>query len=170
MTVEIRALRPEDDRAAFRSGDAALDLYFHRYAGQNQFRHHIGVCYVAIAADWILAFATVSAASLDADDLPGGRRMPPYPLPVLRLARLAVSEAHRGVGVGEAMLRFCIELAERMRDQVGCVGVVVDAKASAVAFYRRYGFVEIQDEEGGALTTPRPTMLFLPLGAVPKAR
>lgn len=168
MTVEIRALSPDDDRGAFRSGDAALDLYFHRYAGQNQFRHHIGVSYVAVDGAKILAFATVSAASLDADDLPGGRRMPPYPLPVLRLARLAVSEADRGRGVGAAMLRFCIELAERMRDEVGCVGLVVDAKAGAVAFYRRYGFVEVDALEGRAPSTPHPTALFLPLGAVPK--
>jgi len=45
MTVEIRPLQPADDRRPFRSGDEALDLYFHRYAGQNQFRHHIGVSY-----------------------------------------------------------------------------------------------------------------------------
>ena len=30
MTVDIRALRGDDDRGAFRSGDEALDLYFHR--------------------------------------------------------------------------------------------------------------------------------------------
>ena len=33
MTVEIRGLRRSDDRSLFRSGDQALDLYFHRYAG-----------------------------------------------------------------------------------------------------------------------------------------
>lgn len=170
MTVELRSLRAEDDRRTFKSGDAALDLYFHRYAGQNQFRHHVGVTYVAVEASRILGFATVSAASVDADDLPGGRRMPPYPLPVLRVARLAVSEADRGRGAGAALLRFCIELAERMRDEFGCVGVVVDAKAHAVAFYRRYGFVEVTEEEGGAPNTPRSKVLFLPLGAVPKPR
>jgi hypothetical protein len=37
-----RPLAPSDDRAIFRSGDADLDRFFHRYAGQNQFRHHLG--------------------------------------------------------------------------------------------------------------------------------
>ena len=46
--MEIRALRPGDDRSAFQSGDEALDRFFHRYAGQNQFRHYLGVTYVAV--------------------------------------------------------------------------------------------------------------------------
>lgn len=170
MTVELRALRPEDDRQRFRSGDAALDLYFHRYAGQNQFRHHVGVTYIAVDGGTILGFATVTAASVDADDLPSGRSMPPYPLPVLRIARLAAAETARGCGVGKALLRHCIELAEHMRDALGCVGLVVDAKAEAVSFYARYGFTEVETEEGAAATRPPPTVMFLPLGAVPARR
>ena len=148
MTVAIRPLRPADDRKAFRSGDEALDLYFHRYAGQNQFRHHIGVSYVAVEEDWILGFVTVSPGTLDAGDLPSGRKTPPYPVPILRVARLAVDEAARGLGLGQALLRFAIELAERMAGEVGCVGLVVDAKDGAEAFYRRYGFVPLEVVEG----------------------
>ncbi len=167
MTVEIRPLSPTDDRSEFRSGDAALDLFFHRYAGQNQFRHHIGVTYVAVDDEKILGFVTVSPASLDADDLPSGRKMPPYPIPVLRIARLAVDERARNIGLGPALLRFAFELAEQMRDQVGCVGVLVDAKPQAVNFYAKYGFVEVEALEGATLQAPRPIMMYLPLGAVP---
>ena len=42
-TIEIRALQPEDDRQHFHSEEEALDHFFHRFVGQNQFRHHIGV-------------------------------------------------------------------------------------------------------------------------------
>jgi GNAT superfamily N-acetyltransferase len=167
MIAEIRALRRDDDREAFRSGDEALDTYFHRYAGQNQFRHHVGVTYVAVEAARILGFATVAPASLDADDLPSGRTMPPYPLPVLRIARLAVAVDQRGRGLGKALLRFSIELAEKMRDGLGCVGLVVDAKSDAVAFYDRYGFTTITAAEGTARVHPGAVMMFLPLGAVP---
>lgn len=170
MTVEIRVLRADDRRRDFISGDAALDLYFHRFAGQNQFRHHIGVTWVAMEDDRILAFATVSAASLTADDLPGGRAMPPYPRPVLRIARLAVASTQQGRGLGSAMLRFCVELAERMRDEVGCVGLVVDAKPNAIPFYAQFGFQPVEIEEGGAMMVPRPTPMFLGLGAVPRRR
>ena len=170
MTVEIRSLRQEDDRSAFRSGDEALDLFFHRYAGQNQFRHHIGVTYVAVEGTRLVGFVTVSAASVSAEELPTGRRMPPYPVPVLRIARLAVSEGARGLGLGKALLRFCFELAERTRDEVGCVGVVVDAKAGAISFYEQFGFVEIQAVEGAATAIPRPVAMYLPLGAIPRPR
>ena len=41
--MEIRILRPSDNRSVFQSGDEALDRFLHRYAGQNQFRHYLGV-------------------------------------------------------------------------------------------------------------------------------
>lgn len=170
MTVEIRPLQPADDRKGFLSGDAALDLFFHQYAGQNQFRHHIGVTYVAVEERRMLAFVTVSPASVDVEELPAGRRMPPYPIPVLRIARLGVDQRYVGCGLGKALLRFCIELAERMRDELGCVGLLVDAKPGAVAYYERFGFESIDAIEGATHQRPAPTPMFLALGAVPRRR
>jgi GNAT superfamily N-acetyltransferase len=168
MTVEIRALRRSDNREGFRSGDEALDLYLHRYAGQNQFRHHVGVTYVAVEEERILGFVTVSPGSLDAEDLPSGRKAPPYPVPILRVARLAVDEAARGRGLGKALLRYAVELAERMAVEVGCVGLLVDAKSGAEDFHRRYGFVPLEVLEGAAAQRPMPTPMFLALGSVPR--
>lgn len=167
MTAEIRPLQRADDRSQFESGDEALDLFFHRYAGQNQFRHHIGVTYVAVEDESIVGFATVSPAALDAEELASQPGLPRYPIPVLRIARLAVDRRERGRGLGRALLRFCIELAERMQDELGCVGLVVDAKPEAVAFYSRYGFETIEIREGATWQRPAPTPMFLPLSAVP---
>lgn len=168
MPIEIRALRRDDDRASFRSGDAALDLFFERHAGQDQWRHHVGVTYVAVDGRQILGFATVSPASLDAETLPDGRRRPPYPVPVLRIARLAVASSVQGLGIGRGLLRFCIEIAERMRDEAGCVGVVVDAKRGAEAFYAALGFLRVEALQGAAAVVPSPVLMFLPLGRVPR--
>lgn len=170
MTVEIRALDKKDQRDQFHSGDEALDLYFHRYAGQNQFRHHLGVSYVAVEKDRVLGFVTVSPGTLDAEDLPSGRRPPPYPVPILRVARLAVDEKARGRGLGEALLRFCIELAEHMMEQFGCVGLVVDAKPDAVTFYERYGFIPLELIEGATTQKPEPRPMFLALASVPRRK
>lgn len=170
MTVEIRALQRSDDRQAFHSGDEALDLYFHRYAGQNQFRYHIGTSYVAVEGGRILGFVTVAPGSLDAADLPSGRKSPPYPVPILRVARLAVDVSARGRGLGKALLRFSIELAERLMADFGCVGVVVDAKRGAEEFYQRYGFGPIDVVEGASAERPEPTPMFLALGSVPPPR
>lgn len=48
--IRIRRLEPRDDRSGFRSGNIDLDRFFQRYAGQNQFRHHIGCVGVVVDA------------------------------------------------------------------------------------------------------------------------
>ncbi len=126
--------------------------------------------YIAVEQSAILGFVTVSPGQLDADALPGGKRRPPYPVPVLRIARLATSEVHRGRRVGKALLRFSIELAEKMRNEPGCVGLVVDAKPAAIGFYDALGFIAIGLIEGASGEVPLPTPMFIALSSVPPAR
>jgi GNAT superfamily N-acetyltransferase len=170
--MEIRALHPTDDRASFSSGDEALDRFFHRYAGQNQFRHHLGVTYVAVEAGRVLGFATVAARHVEIEDLPERERekLPRYPIPVLGLARLAVDGSARGPGVGAQILRFVLLLALDMADRVGCAGVVVDAEPGAVEFYAKFGFTAFDVVEGESEARPRPTPMWLPISAVKRAR
>ncbi|CAN0336078.1 unnamed protein product [Phaeothamnion confervicola] len=94
--------------------------------------------------------------------------MPPYPLPVLRLARLAVDERARGRGLGSKLLRYCIELAETMMDNLGCVGLLVDSKIQAIGFYEGLGFHKLKMLEGFSPQRPIPTAMFLPLSSVPQ--
>ena len=169
MSVTIRRLEPGDDRDRFCSGHPDLDRFFHRFAGQNQFRHHVGVTYIAVEDQAILGFVTVSPSEIEIDALPADRRrrLPRYPLPTLRLARLAVAQSAQGRGIGQAPLRFALTLARRMADEIGCVGVVVDAKPEAQTFYLRYGFESMSAIEGVLLDRPEPTPMFLPLSAIP---
>lgn len=166
--MEIRALRESDDRSAFRSGDADLDRFLQKYAGQNQFRHHIGVTYVAVEDSNIAGFVTVAPGHIEIDDLPAARqkRLPRYPLPVVRLARLAVDASFRGRGLGSQLLRFVLELAAQMAEDFGCIGVVVDAKPAAASFYQQFGFEPLELVEGESPARPRATAMFLPLAEV----
>ncbi|HEY0866406.1 MAG TPA: GNAT family N-acetyltransferase [Fimbriimonas sp.] len=163
-----RALRSADDRSALRSGDEALDRFFHRYAGQNQFRHHLGVTYVAEEGGRIFAYATVAPRHLEIDDLPEKvrRRLPRYPVPVRGLARLAVGQGAQASGLGRELLRFVFGLAVRMADEVGCAGVVVDAKPGAIEFYAKYGFVAFEPLEGQSEARPRTTAMWLPIQTI----
>ncbi len=166
MAVTVRQLAPEDDRSQFRSGNLDLDRFFSLYAGQNQFRHHIGTTYVAIDDDGAIAgYATVAASELAPETMPASKRkrLPRYPVPVLRLARLAVAEAAKGQGIGGALLRYVLQLAARLADEVGCVGIVVDAKPDAVAFYQRLGFVPLALVAGELGDRPQPLPMFLEL-------
>lgn len=163
LEVRIRRLEPGDDRTGFRSGNIDLDRFFQRYAGQNQFRHHIGTTYVAVQRDQIVGFVTVSSGEMVAEKLAKSlrRRLPAYPLPILRLARLAVDERFQGHGIGRLLLRAMLELAVEMRDRVGCIGVVVDAKPDAVAFYSSLGFKPIDLISGALGDRPEPIAMFL---------
>jgi GNAT superfamily N-acetyltransferase len=170
MPISIRRLKPEDDRSLLRSGNIELDRFFQRYAGQNQFRHHIGTTYVAVDDGTILGFATVAPSEIAGDDVPETyrKRLPRYPLPVLRLARLATQESARGRGIGAALLRAVFTLAHKMAGELGCVGVVVDAKPDAVAFYVKLGFLPLESSAGQLGDRPEPLPMFLELGAIPQ--
>ncbi len=91
-------------------------------------------------------------------------------MPVLGLARLAVDEPARGLGIGAQLLRFVLQLALEMAGRVGCAGVVVDAKPGAVEFYAKYGFTAFDVIEGESEARPRPTAMWLPIAAIQTAR
>ena len=166
--VRVRRLEPRDDRTGFRSRNIDLDRFFQRYAGQNQFRHHIGTTYVAVQDDHITGFVTVSSGEMVAEKLTRNlrRRLPAYPLPILRLARLAVDERFQGHGIGRLLLRAMLELALEMRDRVGCIGMIVDAKPDAVNFYSSLGFKPIDLVSGALGDRPEPIAMFLPIGQI----
>ena len=167
--IEIRPLTPSDDRSRFHSADPDLDRFLQRFAGQNQFRHHVGVTYLALTGGAILGYLTVTPSQIEIDDLPesDAKRLPRYPLPVLRLARLAVDRAAQGRGIGKALLRFALGLAWRLSAEFDCVGVVVDAKPAALDFYRNLGFEQVTALEGVLREKPEPTPMFLPMSAIP---
>ncbi len=162
----IRPLREGDDRGGFRSGDADLDRFFHKYAGQNQFRHHVGVTYVLEEEGRITGFATVAPGSIQGEALPPSlrKRLPEYPLPVLRIARLAVDERFAGRGIGTQLLRHVFTLALKMSEELGGVGVVVDSKPVALEFYRRFNFQPLEDRDDPPGSVPGTLPLFVPLG------
>ncbi|MDO9226076.1 MAG: GNAT family N-acetyltransferase [Pseudomonadota bacterium] len=161
--LELRTLRPEDERGQFRSGNPALDYFFQQFAGQNKFRHHIGTTYVAVEDGLILGYATVSPAHLECAELAESerKRLPNYPLPVLRLARLATHEEAQGKGIGKALLHHVFLLATRMSADFGCVGLLVDAKPEAVGYYATFGFLPLHPVTGESPMQPLPMFLAI---------
>lgn len=170
--VEIRPLAPDDDRSGFSCGQADLDRFFEHYAGQNQFKLHLAVTYVAAMKGRIVGFATVAPSSIERATVPSARlrkRLPSYPLPVLRLARLGVDARAQGLGIGKALLRHVFGLAIEQRDRLGCVGVVTDAKPNAVAFYEGLGFLALEGVREGMLVS-EPLPMFLGIETIAGTR
>lgn len=171
-TIEIRPLARDDDRSNFSCGQPDLDRFFEHYAGQNQFKLHLAVTYVAVLQQFIAGFATVAASSIERSTVPSARlrkRLPAYPLPVLRLARLGVDTRAQGQGIGKALLRHVLTLAVKQRDRIGCIGVVTDAKPDAVSFHQGLGFVSIEGVREGLLHGDAQPM-FIAIDTIASAR
>lgn len=86
----------------------------------------------------------MNAVLLPSDE---ARKLPPYPVPVLRLCRLATAVQHRGKGLGGVMLIDVLRRAVALSEQLGLHAIEVDALSdSARHFYERYGFRPLEDD------------------------
>lgn len=149
------------DRSSFSCGVAALDDYLHQRAGQHQ---RDGIATTHVLTDdaqpaRILGFCALSAAQLHLSELQPAdlKRLPAYPVPAMRMGRLAVSASEQGKGYGQLLLGHVVNLALSVRQTMGVRVLIVDAKdAQAAAFYERYGFRP---------TTSTALSLYLPISA-----
>lgn len=160
--VPIQLLGAEHRREGFDCGDAALNDFLLRQAGQQQ-RRGFGKTYVALADDGVsvIGFVTVSAGQVVTSALSSQAKLPHYPAPVLRIGRLAVDARHQGKGVGHDLLAFALRLAVEFSQRVGLYAVVVDAKHDkAKAFYAKLGFIVCVDN---------PLCLYLPVATLERA-
>ena len=160
--VAVQLLGAEHRREGFDCGDAALNDFLLRQAGQQQ-RRGFGKTYIALADDGIsvIGFVTVSAGQVATSALSSQAKLPRYPAPVLRIGRLAVDAHHQGKGVGQDLLAFALRLAVEFSQRVGLYAVVVDAKHDrAKAFYVKLGFIVCADN---------PLSLYLPVATLERA-
>lgn len=170
--MRIRTLERSDVRAGFSCGDPSLEAFLERYAWQDQTRHHLGVTYVAVddRTRRVVGYFTLAGASITPDALPGAVPVGGYPeVPVLRIGRLAVDTRVQSAGVGSELLRAALLIAVEQAGRVGCVGVLVDARAEAVGFYERFGFERISVVVGRAPERPRPVTMFLSVRRITQA-
>lgn len=167
----IRTLERSDDRDGFACGDPSLDAFLARYAWQNQRRHHLGVTYVAVeeASRRVLGYFTIAAASLRGDSAESSKRGGYRELPALRIARLAVDRRVQKQGIGAALLGAALRIAADESARIGCAGVLVDANADAIGFYRRFGFEPVRLVVGGGALRPRPVPMFLSTAKIARA-
>jgi GNAT superfamily N-acetyltransferase len=161
LAVAIRRLEEFDEVESFDCGDEPLNNYLKRHAWANQQKISIGVTYVAVdgsAPRTVLGYFTLATSSIPRDRLPKKyvRGLPPYDLPLILLARLAVDERFSGRGLGHALLSEALKITLRVADEVGCRCIITDAYPDKAQWYTRYGFVPL---EGSPTTGPQKMFL-----------
>ena len=164
LPYDTTPIQPEDLKCGFKCGTPPLDEFFARHALPND-RAGIGKTYVLRAQSGvadvpdILGFYTLSMADVEPESVAGTVpvRLPRYPMPVALLGRLAAHQEAQGQGVGKRLLRDALRRIANVAGQIGCLGVVVDAKDEAAqGFYARFGFVTLPGADW-------PRRMFLPM-------
>lgn len=162
MTVfdgQIELLAKHHDRNHFACGESALDEYLRRLARQHA-DAKISRTYVASKSDRIVGYYSLAMSAIRREQLPPThhKRFPNYPVPVARLARLAVDQSQQGNGLGKLLLLDALYRCHRLAEDIGSVGVVVDAKnVAAQRFYEQMNFEKFPDT---------PLTLWLPGQAI----
>jgi GNAT superfamily N-acetyltransferase len=155
--MRVLPLNDGHDRKGFDCGDVELNAWFCQFARQHK-KKGVSSTFVAVADEAspdVLGFYALSLAELINAELPVQyRKRLPTKVPVFRLGRLATAKSEHGCGIGEFMLFDAINRVTRIAAEAGGVGLVVDAKSTAVGFYRQYGFEPMADH---------PYKLFLAL-------
>lgn len=155
--LEIRRLRQSDRCAGFSvPDDPSLQQFIKRHAKKAE-AAGASATWVAVDGDLVAAFATIVPAMVRPAEVAGlvdARSR--NPLPVLLLGLMATDAQHKGRGLGRALVRVVLEQAVALRANFGCVGVLVDAKASAVGFYEGEEFVALPDADGPTPATDAP--------------
>ena len=127
---------------AFDCGNPALNEWLIRQARQA---HASGSArtYVVVDGQRIAGYFSLAVGQIDSLDAPERVRkgMGNYPIPVVILARLAVSMADQGRGVGVGMLQDAIRRTLAVADQAGVRALLTHPINQAAArFYSRFGF------------------------------
>ena len=151
------------DRAAFSCGIPQLDKYLQTQARQDAEKHLTAVFILTNDSKTIVGYYTLSQHSIHLDSIPEelAKKLTKMPdIPATLIGRLARSNAFRGKGVGEILLTDALKRSLENSRQVASWAVIVDAKdAESVAFYKRYGFLDIPKT---------PNRLFVPMRTVEK--
>jgi GNAT superfamily N-acetyltransferase len=128
---------------SFDCGKEPLNRFLVRYALQSQ-QAGASQTYVGLVGDELAGYYTLAFGAVEHAAAPDriGKGLARHPIPLMVLARLAVSNNWQGQGVGSAMLRDAVLRTLQAAEIAGLRALAVHAKDNEPrAFYERYGFI-----------------------------
>lgn len=128
---------------SFDCGKPALNDWLLRHARQAQ-GSGSAKTFVVADDDCVAGYFSLTVGQVDTLEAPARIRkgMGQYPVPVVILARLAVSKQDQGRGIGFGMLQDAIRRTILIAEQAGIRAMLthpIDGDASS--FYTRFGFI-----------------------------
>ena len=126
---------------AFDCGVPSLNDWLKRRAAQNQASGASRSFVSTDTSGQVVAYYALASSAITAAAAPGRlRRNMPDPIPVVVLARLAISRSHHGPGLGRAMFQDAGRRVIHAAEAIGIRGMLVHALSDdAKAFYLKLG-------------------------------
>jgi GNAT superfamily N-acetyltransferase len=126
----------------FDCGQPALNRFLVRHAWMNQ-RANASRTYVALMGEEVVGFHTLVVGHIAPRDTPERiqKGLARHPVPLMILARLAVTRGLQGKGIGAGLLKDAILRTLAAADIAGIRALAVHAKDDlAKSFYEHFGF------------------------------
>jgi GNAT superfamily N-acetyltransferase len=141
--IGIEKLRSDHDTDAFDCGKPELNNFLKRFAFSNQ-RSNLSQTYVISRNNQVIAYYSLTVGNVEHKNAP--RRIVEgagqYPVPVMVLARLAVSQEEQGKGFGVALLKDALKRTANAADIAGIRAFIVHAKDDGSrSFYEKFDFL-----------------------------
>lgn len=127
----------------FDCGEVALNRFLARFALVNQTANS-AVTYVGLSGDEVIGFYSLVVGEVYYADAPERLKkgLAQHPVPVMLLARLAVSRSWQNQHLGSGLLKDAIRRTLQAADIAGIRALIVHAKDDrARAFYQRHDFI-----------------------------
>ena len=145
MTLRApEALAPLHRLDGFECGKPALNDWLLRHARQAQTSGSARTFVVAEDDQRVAGYFSLTVGQVDTLEAPERMRqgMGQYPLPVVILARMAVSARDQGRGIGLGMLQDAITRTLLIAEQAGIRAMLTHPiDEEAARFYTRFGFI-----------------------------
>ena len=142
-SLRIEKLERNHAVEGFNCGSEALNRFLIRFALQNQ-QAGASQTYVALADGQIAGYYTLVVGQVDYDDAPQRltKGLARHPVPIMLLARLAISASSQGQGLGSGLLKDAMLRTLQAAEIAGIRAFAVHAKDDqARAFYEHFDFV-----------------------------
>lgn len=128
----------------FDCGKPALNDWLRRHARQAQGSGSAKTFVVAEEDGRVAGYFSLTVGQVDALQAPDRIRkgLGQYPVPVVILARLAVSQQDQGRGIGSGLLQDALRRTMLMAEQAGIRAMLTHPiDEEAARFYARFGFI-----------------------------
>jgi GNAT superfamily N-acetyltransferase len=139
----VEKLRADHPIEGFDCGREELNRYLLRFAWANQ-QAGAAQTYIGLVGDAVVGYYTLAVGQVTREEAPERltKGLARHPVPIMLLARLAVSSTAQKQGIGKGLLRDAMQRTLQAADIAGIRAFAVHAKDDeARRFYEKFDFI-----------------------------